>query len=308
MSAKVIDDKALIVFGEEIGADDPVTIVGGRTQWAVGGPPSDEAREVLAPGGIIAVTPGDMTIHVRAGTTIAELDSALAAVGQRTALPDAAVAPAATVGGAIAVGRSGVSRLGRGHIRDAVLQVRYVAADGRLVTAGGPTVKNVSGFDLCRLIVGSLGTLACVGDAILRTQPLPEVEQWYRLNGADPQELLDALPTAASILWDGTTSWIQLSGYRVDVEDDLARLPAATESETPACPPHRWSRRPGELRRLGDETGGFMAEIGVGVVHCERPEPEPEPMPAGVKKLHRRVRDAFDPDRRLNPGRSVEMM
>ena len=101
-----------------------------------------------------------------AGTTVAEVELALAAHGQRVAIP-----PGGTVGGALAVGRSSIRRLGDGPVRDAVLQVRYVSAAGEVVKAGGPTVKNVSGFDLCRLLVGSHGTLGFIGDVILRTRP-----------------------------------------------------------------------------------------------------------------------------------------
>ena len=61
------------------------------------------------------------------------------------------------MGGALAVGRSGIRRLGYGPVRDTLLQARYVSPTGEIVKAGGPTVKNVSGFDLCRLLVGSQG-------------------------------------------------------------------------------------------------------------------------------------------------------
>lgn len=301
--SREIDDEVLLAFAAEVGEEDPVTVRGGGTQWDVGGRPTRDVREVRAPAAIVELRPDEMTAHVRAGTTVAELHAALAETNQRTALPDD---PGSTVGGAIAVGRSGLSRLGRGQARDAVLQVRYVGADGRLVTAGGPTVKNVSGFDMCRLVVGSLGTLGCLGDAILRTQPVPEVEQWFRLDGVNPQQVLDEADTASSVLWDGSHTWIQLAGHEVDVADDLAELGKPVADGPPALPPFRWSRRPRELRRLAGETGGFVAEIGVGVVHCERPDPEPEPMPAAIKALHRRLRDIFDPDRRLNPGRAVE--
>ena len=83
----------------------------------------------------------------------------------------------------MAVGRSGLRRLGYGPVRDALLQARYVSAAGELVKAGGPTVKNVSGFDLCRLLVGSRGTLGFIGDVILRTRPRARFEQWFRGDG-----------------------------------------------------------------------------------------------------------------------------
>ncbi|MDE0699547.1 MAG: FAD-binding protein [Acidimicrobiaceae bacterium] len=304
----VIDDTALLAFAAEIGSAGPVMVRGGGTQWDVGGAPDSDIREVSAPTGIVEFRPDEMTVCVRAGTTVAALHAVLAEHGQRTALPDGSVpggSPNSTVGGTIAVGRSPVTRLGDGHIRDAVLQLHYVAADGQLVTAGGPTVKNVTGFDMCRVLVGSLGTLGCIGDAILRTRPRPEHEQWAKFADAEPETVLNTAKTATAILWDGSSVWARLCGHRVDVEDDLVRLPASYEVPPPDLPPFRWSRRPKDLHRLPNETGRFIAEIGVGVVHCERPDPNPPPVPASVAALNRRVRELFDPNRRFNPGRSV---
>ncbi len=307
----VIDDTALLAFAAEVGPAGPVVVRGGGTRWHVGGTPDSDVREVRAPTGIVEYRPEEMTVCVRAGTTVAELHAVLAEHGQRTALPDGSgpgESAASTVGGAIAVGRSPVMRLGDGHVRDAVLQLRYVAADGRLVTAGGPTVKNVTGFDMCRLLVGSLGTLGCIGDAILRTRPRPEHGQWAKFADAEPEKVLNTAKTARAILWDGSAVWARLCGHRVDVEDDLARLPTSSQAPPPELPPFRWSRRPGILYGLSGETGRFVAEIGVGVVHCERPDPDPPPVPAALAALNRRVRDLFDPDRRFNPGRSVERL
>ena len=86
-----------------------------------------------------------MTILVRAGTTVADLHATLAEHGQRTGLPERG----GTIGGALAVGENHLCALGRGRVREALLQVRYVSAEGRIVTSGGPTVKNVSG-STCR--------------------------------------------------------------------------------------------------------------------------------------------------------------
>ncbi len=306
---RLIKDEALHEFASDVGDCDPVVVRGGGTQSDVGGSPQSDAQEVHAPAGIVDFRLDEMTVCVRAGTTVAELHTTLAEAGQRTALPDGSGlsgSPLSTVGGAIAVGRSPVTRLGDGHIRDAVLQLRYVAADGQLVTAGGPTVKNVSGFDMCRIMVGSLGTLGCIGDAILRTRPIPEHEQWAKLEDINPQRVLETARTTTAILWDGSAVWARLCGHLVDVQDDLARLGAPSPDPPPELPPFRWSRRPKDLYRLGGGTGRFVAEIGVGVAHCEQPDPDPPQVPAGVAALNRRVRDLFDPDRRFNPGRSPE--
>ena len=304
-----ITDRSLHDFANEVGQNDPVVVVGGGTQSTIGGEADPTARMVRAPSGIVKFQPDEMTVCVRAGTTVTELHAVLAEHGQRTVLPDGSGlvgSPESTVGGAIAVGCPSVDRLKDGHIRDAVLQLRYVSANGALVTAGGPTVKNVSGFDLCRIMVGALGTLGCLADAIIRTRPCHPHQQWVQMNDADPKKVHHQTKTAAAILWDGSTVWAHLVGHQVDVADDLARLPTATESEPPELPPHRWSRRPQDIYNLTNLHGSFIAEVGVGVIHRDHLDPTPAKMSPTLATLNQRVRDLFDPTRRFNPGRSVE--
>jgi glycolate oxidase FAD binding subunit len=288
----------------------PVTAVGGRTQWGVGGDVHPGTREVAAPSAVVAVEAADMTVRVGAGTTVEAVDAALAEVGQAVALPSWT---GATVGGVLAVGHSGIRRLGWGPVRDVLLEARVVTADGRIVKAGGPTVKNVSGYDLCRLLVGSLGTLGLIGEVVLRTRPLPATERWLA-GPADPFELLPRLYRPAAVLWDGVTTWVLLDGHPDDVERQAAVAARAGLTPTdgpPPLPPHRWSLRPSELPALGSgstagEAGptgpGFVAEVGVGVVHCHEPQPA-RPVDPHVVELHRRVKAVFDPSGRLNPGR-----
>ena len=308
---RTIQDPVLLEFAAEVGSSDPIVMVGGNTQSHLGGVADPNARSLRAPSGIVKYQPDEMTVCVRAATPVSELHAALSEHGQRTSLPDGSGlqgAVSSTVGGVIAVGRSPVTRLKDGHIRDAVLQLRYVAADGALVTAGGPTVKNVSGFDLCRIMVGSLGTLGCIADVILRTRPINRHERWIKMVDADPNAVLNNAKTAAAILWDGSAVWAQLVGHQADIESDQARLPTSSSAAPPKLPPFRWSRRPKDLYRLGSEAGRFVAEIGVGVVHCELPDPQGVKLSAIVEALNRRVRDLFDPHRRFNPGRSVELL
>ncbi len=245
-----------------------------------------------------------MTVRVRAGTTVADLDAALGEVGQTVALPDW---PGATVGGVLAVGQSGIRRLGWGPVRDTLLEVRSVAAEGTVVKAGGPTVKNVSGFDLCRLLVGSLGTLGLLAEVVLRTRPLPAAERWLAGEAdPDPFTLAARLHRPAAVLWDGTTTWVLLDGHPADVEAQAraAGLPDAPAGP-PDLPPHRWSLRPSELAALAGLAGGpdrFVAEVGVGVVHRSAPPPA-RPVDPAVVTLHRRLKAIFDPTGRLAPGR-----
>lgn len=299
-------DAALLAFAEQVGTEGPVAAEGARTRWDSGGQLHPDTRLVHAPAGILEHRPEEMTVRVRAGTPVAELHAALAAAGQRTGLPERS----GTVGGALAVGENGLEVLGRGRVRDTVLQLTYVSADAKVVTGGGPTVKNVSGFDLPRLLVGSLGTLGLVGEVILRTNPIPAASAWLAAEGADPFALLDALHRPSAVLWDGSRTWVHLEGYDADVaaeRDILARLGAGTwelVDGPPPLPPHRWSLRPSDLRSLPDtQAGAFVASVGVGTAWVSTPQPA-RPVPPGLARLSARVKAQFDPSGRLNPGRS----
>ena len=281
-------------FAEEIGAEGPVTIAGLATR----GGPVDGVRPVMAPVGIDRFTPDEMTVQCGAGTPMEELVGELAAAGQTVAIP-----PTGTVGGALAVGRSSVRRLGYGPIRDTLLQARYVNAAGEVVKAGGPTVKNVSGFDLCRLLVGSHGTLGFLGEVILRTRPIAAYEQWFT-STADPEVLLRELYRPVSILWDGSLAWVLLAGHPDDVAEQ-ARAAGLVAGDPPPTLPSggRWSVPPGRLRELVG-SGRFVAEVGVGIVHHASPAP-PRTVDPTVVELHRRIKHRFDPTGRLNPGVDV---
>ena len=279
-------------FAEEIGPSGEVTITGAATR---GGPVAG-VRVVRAPTGIDWLRGDEMTVCCGAGTLVAELDEALAAVGQCVAIP-----PSGTVGGALAVGRSGLRRLGYGPIRDTLLQARYVSAAGDVVKAGGPTVKNVSGFDLCRLLVGSYGTLGFLGEVILRTRPRARHEQWYATT-ADPIDTYRGLYRPTSVLWDGTTTWILLEGHPDDVAAAAAAAGLAEAAGPPSLPTGgRWSIPPSDLASL---RGTFVAEVGVGVVHHADPPTRP-PVSDAVRELNERIKDNFDPTGRLNPGLDV---
>ncbi|MEM9562032.1 MAG: FAD-binding protein [Actinomycetota bacterium] len=303
------DDPVLLAFADEVGAEGPVSVEGGRTRWSLGGELTPGTRTLPAPAGIVAYTPDEMTVTVRAGTPVAELHAALAERGQRTALPERG----GTVGGAVVVGESDVRALGLGPVRNAVLQVRYVSADGRIVSGGGPTVKNVSGFDLPRLLVGSLGTLGLIAEVILRTNPIPPVSRWLAAGDAEPQAVVDRLLDPAAVLWDGTTTWVLLEGHEPDVDAEQLALAAvgsfaAVDPVSPTglpvdLPPNRWSLAPADVVTLDSgATGAFVAAVGFGLVLAERPQP-PRPAAPAVVAVADRLKQNFDPTGRLNPGR-----
>ncbi len=306
---------ALRQLADEVGPVGPVVAVGGRTQWDVGGVPDPAARPVMPPAGVVSYEPAEMIVRVGAGTPVAELQATLAGAGQMVPL-DPAHPERATVGGVLAVGQSGPRRLRYGPLRDTVLESTHVSAEGTLIKAGAPVVKNVSGYDLCRLLVGSLGTLGLLGEVVLRVQPLPAARQWWHARCVDPFEVCARLFRPSSVLWDGESTWVLLEGHPADIADESSRLtPAFTPTEEmPELPAAgRLSVRPGQIRELASALtpGRFVAEVGVGLIHLSdgASDPVTEPpsshssLDADAARLNDELKARFDPSGRLNPGR-----
>jgi glycolate oxidase FAD binding subunit len=317
-------------------ADAAVVVpVGAGTHREVGGP-VPTGTEVRAPAGVVAYDPAELTITAGAGTTVAALSDALDAAGQMCPLDPRD--DAATVGGVIASGLSGHRRLRYGPLRDAVLEVRLVTADGKLVRGGAPVVKNVTGYDLPRLIVGSLGTLAVIAQATLRCRPRPATTVWANV-GAPPDIVRARVFSPSTFLWDGTSTHMLFEGDRRDVDAQIAAAGATVVERGPAWPDgtHRGrvSVRPGAIVDLGDALDAivgcrWIAEGGVGTVHVATDtvdaltaarlaahaaggwllrEAGGEPGFDGFgrdlpdRAIARRLKDAFDPTGKLSPGR-----
>jgi len=139
------------------------------------GPPREKPKFAISLRGFSGVTSyerGDGTITARAGSTMAAL-SEIARSGGNHLTPDVSMAKHATLGGTIASGLSGLDRLRYGPVRNHVLGVRVALGDGTVVKSGGRLVKNVTGFDVHRLVTGSRGSLCVVLEASLRLFPLP---------------------------------------------------------------------------------------------------------------------------------------
>ena len=260
-------------FAAEVGSEGEVTVKGGGTQWKVGGLPSRDAREVKAPSGVWSFAPADMVVRCGAGTTVAELNEEIGRAGQMLPL-DPLCPEEATVGGVLAVGRSGHRRLRYGPIRDLLLQVVFVNSLGQLIRSGGPTVKNVSGFDLCKLMVGSLGTLGFIAEVILRCQPVPEASQWFAGEASTPDipaKLLAELWQPSSILWNGERVWVLLEGHPGDVANQAA-LPAAKAAGLRECdePPLLLMQHSASTAGNSPDTAGSLNDASVGAPNsCE---------------------------------------
>src|SRR5690606_7049958 len=144
-------------------------------------------------------------------------------------------------------------------------------------------------------------------EVVLRVDPVPPASTWLVAQGADPLTARRAVWRPSAVLWDGTSTWVHLEGHAADVAAETAQLAhVGAFSPTdgpPPLPPHRWSSRPSRLAVLDTErTGAFVACVGTGLVHAERPAPA-RPVAAAVAALAERVRAQFDPQGRLNPGR-----
>lgn len=147
---------------------------GGGTRMAVGNVPKkyDLALDMTGIDYMVDHTPGDLTATAGAGMTIAALREALGQHGQVLAV-DAPLPEKATLGGTMAVGWSGPFKWQFGSIRDAVIGMKVVQADGTVTKSGGQVVKNVSGFDMARLHIGALGTLGVIAEVSLKLTPRP---------------------------------------------------------------------------------------------------------------------------------------
>ena len=124
--------------------------------------------------GVIAHNPGDMTVSVHAGTPLRALAEELAPHGQHVAFDAARVADGATVGGLFATADSGPSALVYGSLRDLVIGVTMVLADGTVARSGGHVIKNVAGYDLAKLLHGSLRHAGVLVEVVLRLHPVPK--------------------------------------------------------------------------------------------------------------------------------------
>jgi glycolate oxidase FAD binding subunit len=183
---------------------------GGGTQQQIGNPPSrlDLVVRTERLCDVLVHEPDDLTISVAAGITIGALRAHLARHGQMLPL-DPPLPARATIGGLLATGMDGPRRLGYGTLRELLIGIAVVEADGRISRGGGMVVKNVSGFDMMKLYRGSLGTLAIIASANFKLQPIPRAAATLLCHFADADAAFAALdelqdtqltPTAAEYL------------------------------------------------------------------------------------------------------------
>ncbi len=189
---------------------------------------------------VVEYAPSDMVISVEAGMPVGELQRVVGEHRQRLAF-DPPLVDRATIGGALAANQSGPLRARYGTLRDLIVGVSFVRADGTLARGGGKVVKNVAGFDLPKLMVGSLGTLGMIATATFRLHPEPEVKRWFRLDGCDATQGLAVWsaivrkqlePAAIVRLRDGSGSALAVlfEGFGRGVDEQSERFAALAQA------------------------------------------------------------------------------
>ncbi len=191
-----------------------VTVRGAGSKLHWGMPPArlDVLLDTAALTGVTEHAHGDLVVTVGAGTALADLQGALGQHAQQLLVDD--MTGSSTVGGAIATAMSGPRRPGLGTPRDLLIGLTMVRADGTVAKSGGKVVKNVAGYDLGKLLVGSFGTLAVVTEATFRLHPVPEASRWVYASVPVPHipDALRALthtqlvPAAVEIEHNGPTN------------------------------------------------------------------------------------------------------
>jgi glycolate oxidase FAD binding subunit len=336
-----------------------ITPMGAGTQMAFGNPLRrlDCAIDLTRLSRITEYNPADLTIHVESGVTLEQLEHALLENNQFLPL-DPWNGPAATIGGITAANAQGPFRAA-GTIRDWIIGMKVVEADGRISKAGGRVVKNVTGYDLQKLYTGSLGTLAVIAEISLKLRAKfgRTATAIARLENRDAAaRLLSSLrkgvlqPVTCEWVGPANEIWLRFGEHPSAVEWQLKNLPAADwkivdageEAESWEGLRKRYNQfgpvvmrvvgRPTDVNEIIGEyqPGAWVAHALNGIVLMQISAAEIgrirakyrgviEKAPIDVRReiptfglndmeyeLAKKMKDAYDPGGRLNPGRHVD--
>ena len=288
--------------------------------------------------GVIDYQPDDLTIVAGAGTTLGELEDVLADRELSAVLPE--TAPQRTIGGVVASGASGYSRLGYGPTRDRVLEVTMATGYGEVVRAGGRLVKNVTGYDLPRLATGSFGSLGIIASVCFKLVPVAQQRKTVTVDDA-ASALLEVYRPVAALETDAG-SMVYLRGDPTTIDEQIDHLagdpidgfvwpepPEALVRMAMNVPPRAIAEAVAEVRTVGADW--FVAQHGVGVIDIGTGTFDEEMVdrlrgwavsrggslvvsapnltsgqrwgsPPNTIDIQRRMKDLFDPAGVCNPG------
>ncbi len=211
--------------------------------WAEPPGMGDATLETTGLNGVLQYNPADMTIAVRAGTRLDALQAELDEHGQRLAFDPARAEHGATLAGLLATADGGPSRHAYGTLRDLVIGVTVVLADGTVARSGGHVIKNVAGYDLAKLFYGSFGTLGALAEIVLRLHPAPRstttvTVECTRADAFDTAQLIAAAglePSAVELLASDDTDTrllVRFEGTPSGVLERVAAVPTLTSQPT----------------------------------------------------------------------------
>ena len=307
-----------------------------------------DTLDMSAYAGIVAYEPKELVLTVRAGTRLADVEAELASQRQMLPFEPPHFGNDATIGGAVAAGLSGPRRPYAGGVRDFVLGTRIVNGKGEDLSFGGRVIKNVAGYDISRLMAGSLGTLGVITEISFKVLPRPSAEATLAFEMDEQNATLQAnrwagmpLPLSATA-WESGRLRVRLSGaesavaaakskmggeaidagdyweslrehrlpffsgeralWRISVPQSFEPLALAFPQLVEWGGGLRWmsgDADPLSVRSAAERAGGHATlfrggDRSAGVFH---------PLKAPVMKIHKRLKDAFDPAGILNPNR-----
>ncbi|HEV8541700.1 MAG TPA: FAD-binding oxidoreductase [Verrucomicrobiae bacterium] len=274
---------------------------------------------------LIEHKPEDMTATTEAGMTLAAFQAQLGKSGQWLPI-DPPNSDSLTISDLLAHNLSGPRRFGYGSIRDYLIGIQVAMADGQLIKAGGKVVKNVAGYDLCKLFIGARHSLGIIVEATFKLRPLPEKEVIIEQPCGSLAEL-DSIARSIRespvqpVISDSHNSNSRITlvlgfdGAREDVEYQIETIrPMGTWIPSSIAYENEFWRDPSAIQKLSvlpsetlaslQKLNGlpFVARLGNGVVYYKGPALEQTTLPN--PGLHQRVKDAYDP-KHIFPGNSA---
>lgn len=218
----------------------PVCIRGGGTKDFYGASSDDEVLDVSRYRGVIAHDPAELVLTARCGTPLAEIEGLLAEHGQRLPFDPPHFGDAATLGGCVAAGLAGPGRMSAGSVRDFVLGAVVMDGRGQVLKFGGQVMKNVAGYDVARLMAGSMGVLGLILEVSIKMLPRPPAQITLVLECDEARAIRDLntwagqpLPIAASA-WHRGRLFLRLAGAAAAVHKASGLLGGTVMGEAQA--------------------------------------------------------------------------
>ena len=320
----------------------PLRLRGGGSKDFYGNAPRGEVLDTRAYSGIVSYEPTELVVTARCGTSLSDLEKALQKQNQFLPFEPPHFGAGATLGGCVAAGLAGPRRASAGGVRDFVLGARLIDGRGRDLRFGGEVMKNVAGYDVSRVLAGSLGTLGLIAEASLKVLPRPTCERTLRLEMGEAEAIAamnrwggQPLPVSATAWHDGQL-FVRLSGAEPAVHaaahriggdksdpglwDNLKEqthpffagaeplwrisLPSTAMLDLPGKKLIEWG---GALRWLKTAAGADQIRSAAKHATLFRADHKPvgafSPLDAVNARLHKALKAAFDPAGIFNPGR-----